>query len=573
MPFEVESFVTEGLSRLRKEWDMRNDYNAGKVSRFRRTRPGVGIIPRHADYHYRLEIEFFRMMEWMREFDRNDPIVGPGMSRAVDNIVLSGATPEPATPDKGLNRDQKDRWKAYSTDPRQIDVQGEADFHEMEELVTRSVLLDGDICTLPRRSGSLESLEAHRLRSPLRSNRHIVHGVEVDDDRRRKAYWFTGEDVDPLSIGLRIGDVKRLAAWDEEGNPNVFHVYRRKRVSQTRGVSAVAPLVDIAGMFDDLQFATLVKAQVSAAFAILKEYPANAPGIPNTAIPDGNPTQEVTPTGGIRTLNGISPGMMVEGKPGQQLKGFSPNVPNPEFFPHSLLLLTILAINIGVPVTILLLDPRLAGNFSSLRGVMDQAKIGFTAQRRTIIKKWHRRVWRFRLVWMATSKRPEDRAMARAYARLGEHYFDCTWRHPRSPYLEPVADRAARILGTRNLLNSPRQSAAEDSADWQEIVTETVEDNSFALRAALKEALRINLRYPNSGVTWKDVLALPTPDRVSYSVAETEGPTIEPAEIAAGTSAGSRSPDGRGSGDGNQASAVAPASRLGINRINGHGHN
>jgi capsid protein len=557
MPFEVESFVTEGLSRLRKEWEMRNDYNAGKTSRFRRTRPGVGIIPRHADYHYRLEIEWFRMLEWMRELDRNDPIVGPGVNRAVDNIVLSGMTPEPATPDPGLNRELKARWESYSTDPRQIDIQGEADFHELEELVVHSVLLDGDICTLPRRNGSLETLEAHRLRSPLRSNRHIIHGVEVDDDRRRKGYWFTGEDVDPLSIGLRIGDVKRIAAWDRQGNPNVFHVYRRKRISQTRGVSAVAPCIDLAGMFDDLQFSTLVKAQVSAAFAILKEYPAAGPGIPETSVPDGAPTQETTPTGGIRTLNGISPGMMVEGKPGQTLKGFSPNVPNPEFFPHSILLLTILGINIGVPVTVLLLDPRLAGNFSSLRGIMEQAKIGFAAQRRPVIKKWHRSVWRFRLQWMATSGRREDADMARALVRWGDAYFRCKWRHPRYPYLEPMADRAARILGTRNLLNSPRQCASEDSADWQEIVTETVEDNSFALQHAIAEAARLNFLYPGAGVTWKDLLALPTPDRVSYSIAATEA-----------------GDGGRGTGDGNVETGDAKAlTAIGVNRINGHSQN
>jgi capsid protein len=562
MPWDVESFVSEGMARLRDEWSMRNDYNAGKVSRFRRTRAGVGIIPRHADFHYRLEIEWFRMLEWMREFDRNDPIVGPGVSRAVESIVMSGMTPEPATPDAGLNRELKDRWEEYASDPRQVDIQGEANFHELEELVTRSVLVDGDLCSLPRRGGELETLEAHRLRSPLRSNRHIIHGVEVDEDRRRLAYWFTGEDVDPLSIGLRIGDVKRMDAWDADGNPNVFHVYRRKRISQTRGVSAIAPLVDIAGMFDDLQFSTLVKAQVAAAFVILKEYSAIAPGIPGAQTPDGSLTTETTPSGGIRTLNGVSPGMIVDGKPGQTMKGFAPNIPSPEFFPHSILLLTIMGINLGVPVTVLLLDPRLAGNFSSLRGIVDQARIGFAAQRRPIVQKWHRRVWRFRQLWLATSGRRQDAEMARWHRRLGESFFRCKWRHPRYPYLEPMADRAARILGTRNLLNSPRQGASEDSTDWQEIVEETVEDNSFALRAAIQEAGKINRLYPTANVSWKDLLALPTPDHISYSVAATEA-----------TSIAKETPEPPAAGQ-NRSAAGDPLAALGIApRVNGHKHN
>lgn len=552
----VESFVMEGFSTLRQEWEARNDYNAGKTSRFRRTRPGVGIIPRHADYHYRLEIEFYRMLEWMRELDRNDPIVGPGVGRAVDNIVLTGMTPEPKTPDKGLNRALKTRWDAWAGDPKQVDIQGEADFHELEELATRAMLVEGDLSVLPiRRDGSLECLEAHRLRTPLRTRLNIVHGVELDSDRRRQAYWFTGEDINPLSIGLRIGDVQRVPAFDRDGWPNVFHLYRRRRLSQTRGVSSLAPAIDIASMWDDLNFATLVKAQVSAAFAIITEVNGSAPGMPGQSAANTPANNvETTAAGNIRNLQGVSPGMQVRGKPGETIKGFSPNVPNPEFFPYSTLLLTILGLNLGVPVTVLLLDPRLAGNFSSLRGVMDQAKLGFAAARRPLIKRFHRPTWNFRSLWLATSRRPEDRAFARAYRRLGPSYFTCRWRHPRYPYLEPVADRAARILGTRNLLNSPRQCAAEDSADWQEIVTETVEDNSFAIVAALQKAETVNLAFPNAGVTWRDVLTLPTPDQVNFSVSGKDMLGQDPATI------------------GNDASG--PASRLLLSSpsTNGHRH-
>ena len=41
--------------------------------------------------------------------------------------------------------------------------------------------------------------------------------------------------------------------------------------------------------------------------------------------------------------------MELFGFPGESLKGFSPNVPNPEFFQHAKLILTILASNLDLP--------------------------------------------------------------------------------------------------------------------------------------------------------------------------------------------------------------------------------
>ncbi len=554
-----ESFVLEGFDRLRGDWEMRHDYQGGKVSRFRRQRAGVGVIPRHADYHYRLEIEWFRAMEFFRDFDRNDPIVGPAITRLVNNVIMSGITPDAATPDAGLNKELNDWWSEYAADPDQVDLQGEAAWHEMEEDALRAMVVDGDICALPmRRDGTLELMEAHRLRTPLKSQHNVVHGVELDDRRRRIAYNFTGEDVNPLSVGLRIGDVTRIPVRDRDGDRQIFHLYKRKRISQTRGVSYMNPICDIAGMWDDVNFATLVKAQVAACWAILKEYPANAPPIPGQARA-GALTQESQQDGSLRTTEGMQPGMMFEGKPGQKLTGFAPNIPNPEFFPHSIMLLGIIAHNLGIPLAVLLLDPKQAGNFSSLRGVMDQAKIGFTAVQWVLIRKWHRPVREWRLRWEA-GRNP---SFARAMRKGGREFFACKWRRPRHPYLEPVTDRAARLLGTRNLLNSPRQGAAEDGFEWEEIIQETVQDNSLAICSALKEARKINSRFPGCGVSWRDVLSLPTPDRVNVSMSAVLDQGGNDAETGGGNDAGTR---GRGDAEtGLETAAVAAPAIVGLN--------
>ena len=144
MAWDVSSFVTEGMEKLR------NDYNAAKVSRFRRQRPGVTSIPRHADFHYRMEIDWFRMMELHRDYDRNDIVVGQGITRVVDNCLQEcGITPDASTPDPKLNKDLNDRWAEEAEDEQIWDLQAEEDFQGMESDVLRAMLVDGDILGIP----------------------------------------------------------------------------------------------------------------------------------------------------------------------------------------------------------------------------------------------------------------------------------------------------------------------------------------------------------------------------------------------------------------------------------------
>ena len=514
MAWDVASFVQEGFEKLR------SDYNAAKISRFRRQRAGVSSIPRHADYHYRMEIDWFRMMELFRDYDRNDSVVGQGITRVCDNVLQDcGILPQATTPDAKLNRDLNQRWQAEAQNEEVWDIQGESDFTGMENDVLRAMLVDGDMLALPNRDGPVELMEAHRCRTPLRTQRNIVHGVELDEtNRRHMRYWFCAEDVNPLSAAPVVSQMQGIFTRDKEGYRQVLHVYRRKRISQTRGVSTLCPIVDIAGMNDDLQFTTLVKAQVSAAYVIFREMDRQAPGgapRPQT----GAQATETQADGSYRTTEGLAPGMQLQGRPGEKLQGFSPNVPCAEFVPHSILILTFIAMNLGLPVAVLLLDPRLAGNFSSLRGVMDQAKIGLRKLQKVLMARWHRPVRQFRLRYWATRGDADGRALARAWDVHGAGFFSAKWHTPRWPYLNPVEDAAAGILRTRNLQQSPRRNAGEQGEDWVDIVRETCRDNRYAIVCAMRTANRINAEFPDqTPVDWREILSLPTPDRVNVSM-------------------------------------------------------
>ena len=241
---------------------LRSDYEAARSNRFTRVRSGVLSSGSGADYHYRSESQYLKLMEYARDIDRNDLAVGQTITRAVEQTIGDGFSLDVNTGDDGLDKELKPRWTDWSEDPEQCDVQGEKTFWDMEQLALRDTFVAGDILALPLREGSLEMIEAHRLRTATNTTRNVVHGVLLDERRRRLEYWFTRDEIDPMRAVSRVSDMRRIPAYGEDGFRQVFHVYNPRRVSQTRGVTALAPIFNATTILDDTIFAKLIQSQV-----------------------------------------------------------------------------------------------------------------------------------------------------------------------------------------------------------------------------------------------------------------------------------------------------------------------
>jgi len=95
--------------------EIRADYAAAKSSRFRRHRSGVPTSGAHADYHYRSESDYLRLMEWARDFDRNDVLVGSLLDRCCHNTVQRQGREEP---EPLVRATQRPTLARYQTSPQ-----------------------------------------------------------------------------------------------------------------------------------------------------------------------------------------------------------------------------------------------------------------------------------------------------------------------------------------------------------------------------------------------------------------------------------------------------------------------
>ena len=509
----------EPLTVLDERLRLRTDYDAMHESRFVRTRTGLAPMGGGADYHIRSESRYLRLIEQARDMERNDTIIGKTIERAAINVVQDGLVLCPETGDDALDAAIFDRWQDWANDREQCDIAGESCWHEMEQIAVHSMLRDGDIVALGTADGPLQLIEGHRVRDPnakgKKKDRNIILGVEVDDLHRRIRYHIRAESYDPNWTTQKMPSVA-YDVRDAGGVRQVFHFYMPNRSSATRGITALAPVFQIAGMFEDLNFAKLVQAQVVSCFALFRYREAQSPA--GDQLPSVQPygTQEtVTEAGGnTRLIDDLAPGAEVTGAPGERIEGFSPDVPNTSYFEHAKLLLSMIAVNLGMPYSMLMLDS--AGNsWSSVRVDYDEARRGFRRIQSSLVERWHEPIYLWKLRHFAS----EDPIMAQAMARMGRNFFKHQWRPPTWPYVQPVDDATGQLLRVRNGLTSPRRLHGELSQDWQEIATETIQDNAYAIERAMATADAINAnRGQQQPVHWRELLSLPTPDGLTMTM-------------------------------------------------------
>ena len=527
----------------------RADYDAAKKTRFKRDRSGMMVSTGSAaDYHYRTESAYFGIIEQARDLFRNHALVAQGVRRLVSNIIGSGGfTLDVRTGDPTLDDDLSGQWAEWSTDADQCDIQGEQDFHGLEKLTLQQVIVDGDLITLPTVDGQLQQIENHRLRTPHRTKRNIVHGVQLNDSdkpRRREAYWIAHEDIEQYYPVPKVSEMTRYPAR-VDGVRQVFHHYMPDRTSQTRGVSAFATPMETAGMGDDLFFAQLVKAQMAACAVLIREYETGVD--PPNINPGGQDTRtEDRPNGETRQLAGYGPAMEMFGYPGETLKWQSPNVPNQEFFQHATLILSIIAVNLDLPIQVFLLDAT-GANFSGQRWATDQARQRWLDIQRWLIGslhtpayKWKVRQWAGASPVMRKTLQEQERTRRR---KGGVDIFGHVWHPAGWPYIQPVEDATGDLIQIRNHLTAPRRLTARRGIAYEIHIQECHEDYELRINSAQDTADRLNLRNKTRNgwvpITWRDVDQPPMPEGVNVNVgsgAELGGQPDDPKTAGAPTS-------------------------------------
>ena len=523
----------------------RADYNMSRESKFIRRRLGLAPQGGSADYHYRSEALYYRDIEKARDMDRNDSIVGQAVTRVVDNTIQDGFTVTPKTGDRHIDAELAERWAEWTSSPENCDHEGEKSWNEIEQHAFRASLVDGDIAGLPLITGRLQLLEGHTIQS-LGGNDNVVLGVKLDEHRRRQSYFVMKDPIDGRS-GKR-GEEQEIPARDSEGNRQVFHIYNPKRISQTRGVTAFAPIFETAGLYEDINFAKLVQQQAVSSFVFLRHrkfLPDGSFGPPSKGRPGQPPIQQGVSSDApfssvpqqrlvVNQSKQIGPATEMVVPENEEVTPFSPNVPNSEFFNHLRHMLQLIGVNLGLPLVMMLMDAS-ETNFSGWRGAIEEAKKGFRSNQRMMRDRFHRPVY----CWKVRQWMQMDPALRMASRLSGINIHGHEWGLPGWKYIEPLKDAQADSFQIEKGLNSRRALLAERKIDFEKLTETQIEDEAFRIILAKRQAMEINEALRDGQpVHWKDILNMnidqKLEDPLKLGIDQIGQPASTPAQPAIG---------------------------------------
>jgi len=214
-----------------------------------------------------------------RDLERNSPIAAGAINTKVTNVVGTGLKPRAAIDREilsGLTEEQADAWERLAEAEfrlanwcKTFDVEHQFNFFQSQDIVFRSMLSAGDtFVNLPRipRPGNPYTLrtnfiEADRVCNPnsRADTATMVAGVEKDSHGAPVKYHVAKFHPGNLRYAKKR-EWLELKAVDSEGRRLVLHVYRKRRIGQTRGVPDLAPVVELIK-----QFSTYTDNEIQAA--------------------------------------------------------------------------------------------------------------------------------------------------------------------------------------------------------------------------------------------------------------------------------------------------------------------
>lgn len=465
-------------------------YRAAEPTIYRHDVHGLGGT---ADAHYTQGLHYWRIRELAREFDRNDPNLGQLVDRGVDNLIGAGLRIDPQTSDAATNEVLRQLWDEWADNPEACDYAGRFCFDELERLALRHTWIDGDcFFVLDERSGSVRFEEGDRVTSWNTLSDDTVHGVVLDVSGRPRGYLFRkllpGERKRNISAGAP-GELVEIPA------DYVVHVYFPKRATQSRGVSAFAPVFDQIGLSSDIEHATLVKLEVSSCIAgfLTSDYPsAFGVGGSQTSTSKFDDATDLE-------FGEFTPAMIGKLRGGQKFEGFNPGVVSRDEQEFREQTIRRVGLAIGLPLELAMLTAK-NQSYSALRGVVEQYKIGARATQARFKRNLRSRIYRWKVGhWV-------EQGLVRPLPDISRHNV----LTPSWAYIDPLVDAHADSLRIEKHLASPRTVWSERGRDYDQGVREIAADRGSLIKAMQDQADALT-KAGVADVTWRDLLAAGTP--------------------------------------------------------------
>lgn len=324
-----------------------------------------------------------------------NPAAAGIVRRLVTNEINKGLTPE-SVPDGsvvGLSDDELTTWtenvetlfRLWGETEAACDWKRAQTFGMLQSEARRESIIDGDMLVVmrtPRSTGlpALEHIGGRHIQTPPMSTgftrgaaergNSIIHGVEIDKNKRHVAYFVRKDD----------GTYARVAAWGpKSGRRKAWLIYgSKRRLDEVRGMPLLGAMLQSFKELDRYKDAELRAAAINAIFAmVVQKTQAKAGTRPIGGAAVRKDSATVTDgDGSTRNFNvsEYAPGVVIdEMAHGEEVKSFDAKRPNVNYEAFNNAVVAGLAWSLEIPPEIVRLSFN--NNYSASRAAINEFKI------------------------------------------------------------------------------------------------------------------------------------------------------------------------------------------------------
>ena len=378
------------------------------------------------------------------------------------------------------------RWRLFSNDINHYnDVSRQLTVSQQLRLALRHKLIDGEDLIvnhwMPERVGrgaaqyatAFLVVDPDRLSNPMQmvDTKHLRGGVEVDDNAVPIAYHIRRAHQNDWYNAVESMEWERVIAEDDDGWRRVIHDFERDRAGQNRGIGVFVPVLAHAKMLARYYGIELQAAALAASIGTYITSPYDPAEVQDAIAPD----HELKFYQSLRKdwnderpamFNGVRVPALA---PGEDIKALTSDHPHNGFteFVHEMQ--GCVASALGVPVEQVSQDWS-RSNYSNMRGSMLEGwktlirrRLEFSAGTATPMYA----------VWLRESMENDELPLpngAPDFIEAATAFAGCSWLGPARGWVDPVKEPQGSILKMDAALTSLKHEAAEQGADWEELL-------------------------------------------------------------------------------------------------------
>ncbi len=405
-----------------------------------------------------------------RDLNRNNAVAAGITDTICTNAIHTGIRPQSRIDSDALNispeqasefQKQAERtWKKWEA---ACDARWKLSFSEIEFLAVRQILESGEFLAVRRAIDdgrpyflALDIIEPDRLVDPPNKKGDVNTRFGITSDDRGRPLIYHIRKTHPGDSFRKSEDAYKfipVRARDEEGRPNVFHVFPILRPGQTRGIPFFAPVIDKFKQLADYLEAELVAARVAACFAAFVK----------TENPYGAAVGASAATENDQRLEALEPGVIEYLGLNQDVTFAKPERPGTTFDQFVLRILRMIGTALGLPYELVLKDFSQT-NYSSARAALLQAYRVFQVWQQMIVNHVCQPLYELLLeeAWL------RGELNAPGFETRWWEYTRAAWIPPGWKWVDPKKEAEADKIAIQMGIKTRADVCAEQGQDWEE---------------------------------------------------------------------------------------------------------